>query len=115
MQNEKMYIVLFESAVFISSISQVILKESAKRVYKNRIQEYVNIPVISAYILFLGATLLTTAAYKYISLSMGPILESTGYVWVAVMGRIFLKERVSKKKMLGLILIIGGIAAFNVK
>ena len=115
MKNETMYILLFLTAVFISSISQVVLKKSAGRVYKNRIQEYVNIPVISAYLLFIGATLLTVAAYRYVPLSMGSILESTGYIWIAVMGRIFLGERINRKRLSGLIIIIGGIIVFNLK
>ena len=115
MQNERNYIILFLAAVFISSVSQVMLKKSAKRMYKSRIQEYMNPSVIIAYILFLGSTLLTVTAYKYIPLSMGPILEATGYIWVAAMGAMFLKEKINRKKVLGLLMIVSGTIAFNIK
>lgn len=115
MQDKRNYVILFLAAVFISSVSQVMLKKSAEKTYKSRIQEYMNTSVIIAYILFLGSTLLTVTAYKYIPLSMGPILEATGYIWVAAMGMIFLKERMNRKKILGLLMIVGGIIVFNIK
>ena len=40
---------------FISAISQVILKKAAGKTYENKIREYVNLPVISAYTIFVVA------------------------------------------------------------
>lgn len=115
MQHNNMYIAIFLAAVFISSASQILLKKSAGEAHKNRIREYINVPVVIAYLLFFGTTFLTVEAYKYVPLSMGPILESTGYIWVAVMGSFFLKERLNRKKILGLLLIISGIIVFSTK
>ena len=42
------YIGLFLFSVFISSVSQVILKKSANRTYASKLQEYLNIPVMLA-------------------------------------------------------------------
>jgi drug/metabolite transporter (DMT)-like permease len=44
-----------------------------------------------------------------VDLSLGPILEATGYIWVAVLGKIFLKEKIGAKKATGLLVIILGI------
>ena len=66
--------------VFISGMSQVLLKKSAGRQYSSAIREYLNPFVIVAYALFFGATLLSVYAYKGIPLSMGPILDATGYI-----------------------------------
>lgn len=107
------YIILFLSAVFISSVSQIMLKKSADKTYDNAIKEYLNPWVVIAYGLFFGATLVTVLAYKYVPLSMGPILESTGYFFVTVLGMIFLKEKVGKKKAVGLVVILVGIIIFN--
>ena len=52
-------------------------------------------------------------AYKYVPLSSGPILESTGYIFVAVLGYFVLKERFTKKKVIGMALIIFGILFFS--
>lgn len=115
MWNEKKYVILFLAAVFISSVSQIMLKKSAEKPYKNRMQKYMNVSVITAYILFLVSTLLTVVAYKYVNLSMGPIFEATGYIWVSVMGMVFLGERMNRKKFSGLLMIVGGIIIFNLK
>lgn len=107
------YIILFLSAVFISSVSQIMLKKSANKTYESKLKEYMNPWVIIAYGLFFGATLVTVIAYKYIPLSLGPILESAGYFFVTILGMIFLKEKVGKKKALGLLMILAGIVVFN--
>ena len=68
--------------VFVSAISQVMLKKSAMKQYESKIKEYMNPLVIIAYIMFVGTTFLSIIAYKGIPLSMGPILEATSYIYV---------------------------------
>ena len=68
--------------VFVSAISQVMLKKSAMKQYDSKIKEYMNPLVIIAYIMFVGTTFLSIIAYKGIPLSMGPILEATSYIYV---------------------------------
>lgn len=112
--NEKiLFSLIFIFGVFISSISQIVLKKSAQQEYPNRIREYLNARVILAYIIFFGATLCSIFAYTVIPLSLGPILESAGYIFVAVLSWLFLKERITKKKMLGLSIIIIGIILYS--
>lgn len=114
MQINKGYVVIFLISVFISSVSQIILKKSADIEYESKIKEYLNAKVILAYGLFFGSSLLTVFAYKGVPLSMGPILEATGYIWVSLLGMLILRERITKKKMLGLTVIVVGIALFNI-
>lgn len=107
------YILVFLVSVLISSISQVILKTSANEDHDNRIKEIFNVRVIFAYGLFFTATLLTMLAYRRVSLSMGAVLETTGYVYVAILGRLVLKEKLDKYKICGNVLIILGIIVFS--
>lgn len=107
------YVLVFLFSVFISSLSQIILKTSANQKYDNWIREYLNVKVIVAYTIFFTSSLLTILAYRGVPLSMGPILEASGYIWVAVLGRLVLKEKISKEKMLGLALILIGIIVFS--
>lgn len=107
------YIIIFILSVFISSVSQIILKTSADKQYDSIIQEYINPKVIIAYGMFFLSSLITILAYKGVPLSMGPILEATGYIWVAILGRLVLKEEISKMKMTGVVLIIIGIVVFT--
>lgn len=53
-------------------------------------------------------------ALKYVPLSMSPILESTGYIFVSVMGYFFLKEKFTKRKLAGFALILAGVIIFNI-
>ena len=104
-----LYIVLFLFSVFISSVSQIMLKVSANKEYENSIKEYLNLKVIIAYGIFFLSSILTSIAYRRVPLSMGGILEATGYIWIALLGYIVLKEKISKRKTLGLVVIILGI------
>ncbi|MED9883235.1 MAG: EamA family transporter [Blautia sp.] len=100
-------------SVFISSVSQIILKKAANKTYDSPLKEYLNPMVIGAYGLFFCSVILTMLALRNLPLSMSPILESTGYIFVSVMGYFFLKERFSKRKLMGFALIFAGIFIFN--
>lgn len=112
--NEKvLFSLIFLFGVFVSSVSQILLKKSAQKEYPNKLKEYLNARVIFAYIIFFGATLCSILAYTVIPLSLGPIIESAGYIFVAVLSWLFLKEKISKQKMLGISIIIIGIVIFS--
>lgn len=100
-------------SVFISSVSQIILKKAANKTYDSPLKEYLNPMVIGAYGLFFCSVILTMLALRNLPLSMSLILESTGYIFVSVMGYFFLKERFSKRKLMGFALILAGIFIFN--
>ena len=100
-------------SVFISSVSQVLLKKSAEREHKNALAEDLNLRVIVAYMLFFGATWVTVIALKYVPVSLGTVLESTGYIFVTILGVIFLKEQVSRRKLIGLGIILAGVLLYS--
>lgn len=104
-----LHVFIYVFSVFISSISQIILKKSADKKYDSKLKEYLNPLVIIAYGIFFLATLVTIYAYKGIPLSLGPILETTGYLWVSLLGYFILKEKISRRKILGLAVVIVGI------
>ncbi len=103
------YIIIFISASLISAFSQILLKIAARRKYSSWIYEYLNVRVISAYAIFFIATLITVYCYKVVPLSLGAMLEASGYVFVTVLGRIILKEKVCKQKLAGMALVILGV------
>ena len=108
-----LYSLILLASVFVSAISQVLLKLSANHSYGTPIKEYLNPLVISAYIMFLTSTFMTVYAYKVVPLSFGPVLESTSYLYVTAFGALVFKEKVTKKKLLALALIVGGIGVFS--
>lgn len=74
--------------------------------------EYLNIWVISGYVLMVLSTLLTVVAYKGLDYKNGPIIESLGFVFVMILSRIFFREQLTKKKVIGNVFIFLGIFVF---
>lgn len=107
------YILIYLFSVFISSISQILLKKSARIKYDKRIREYLNVKVITAYSIFVISTILTILALRGVPLKSAPIISSFSYIYILILGRLILKERITKKKLMGNILIIIGIIIFH--
>lgn len=109
-----LYAIVLLVGVFISAISQVMLKKAALKEYDSVLKEYINPLVIFAYILFVGTTFLSILAYRGIPLSMGPILEATSYIYVTFFGVKIFDEKINKKKMFALGMIIAGIVVYSI-
>lgn len=109
-----MYAGVYLLGVFVSAVSQVLLKKAAMKKYDSPVKEYFNPFVITAYALFFGATLMTVFAYKVVPLSMGPILEATSYLYITFFGVVVFKEHIGWEKALALGLIIGGIIVYSI-
>ena len=105
--------VLLLIGVLISAISQVMLKKAAMKKYKSPIFEYLNPLVIVAYMLFFGTTFLSVLAYRGIPLSLGPVLESTSYIYVMFFGTVIFKEKINAKKIIALVCIVTGILVYS--
>lgn len=108
-----LYSLFLLCGVFISAISQVMLKKAALKKYDNVVKEYLNPLVIFAYVLFVGTTFLSILAYRGIPLSMGPILEATSYIYVTIFGVKIFGEKINRQKILALIFIIVGIVIYS--
>ncbi len=124
------YSLICITGTFVASISQILLKKSATKKHKpltisikgkklitidGPLREYINAPVIFAYVIFFGATICTMYAYKVIPLSLGPILQSSGYIFIAILSWIFIKEKMTVQKIIGIATIIIGIAIYSAK
>lgn len=100
-------------SVFISSISQIILKKAAMKHYDSFLKEYMNPLVIIAYAVFVLATFLSVIAYKYIPLSLGSVLEATSYVYVTIYGVVIFNEKISARRLCALGFILIGIIVYS--
>ncbi len=109
------YSCILVTGTLVSSFSQIMLKKSAQKTYSTKLREYLNPLVIIAYGLFFGCTLLSLYALKVVPLSMSPILEASGYIFVAILSFIFFKEKLTKKQVIGMAMIIGGIVVYTLK
>lgn len=106
------YLALYLFSVFLSAVSQVLLKKSALKKHSSAIAEYLNWQVLLGYTLFVGCTMITTLAYRGIPMNVGPALEATGYIYVTIFGVVIFHERINKKKVAALVLILGGIVLY---
>lgn len=107
-----LYAGLLLLGVFLGAVSQVMLKKAALKKYPSKLREYLNPLVITAYVIFVGTTLISVYAYRVVPLSLGPILEATSYIYVTIFGIVIFRESINVRKISGLLLIIAGIAVY---
>lgn len=105
-------LVMFLSVV-VASISQVLLKKSTLKTYDTVVKEYLNPYVVSGYVLLFVSMLLTVYAYSGMDYKNGPIIESMGNVIVLFLGYFVFGERISFRKLAGIVCIIAGIIIFH--
>lgn len=101
------------TAAMIAGLSQILLKHSANHCYSKRIREYINPQVMFAYMMLGLSLLLNNLAYRGLQLKDGLALTSLSYFFVLLFSRLFLKERITFRKVVSNMLIIAGVVAFN--
>lgn len=107
------YILVSIFAVFISAVAQMFLKKSAKQEHKSWIYEYLNVLVISGYGILMVALLLNIyAMHKGVELKTLMAIEALGYLFVPTLSYFVFKEKISKRKILAIALIIVGVVVF---
>lgn len=106
------YSIIYLIGVIISSFAQLLLKKASSINYNNKIKEYLNFKTLFAYFVFFSATIFSVYSYKGIPLSLGPILGTTEYIFITILSIVFLKEKISIKKILGLSLVLVGIFVY---
>ena len=106
------YVLLYLCSTFLSSVSQVLLKKAALREHKSVLAEYTAWRVILGYGLFVGGSLLTMLAYTGVPLTVGPVREATGYIYVTIFGVTIFHEKMNPKKIIALAMILVGILVY---
>lgn len=107
------YLLIWILSVFISSIAQVMLKLEANKPHESRLKEYLNPMVVGAYGIFFISVFLTYTALKHVPLTYSPIVEPLSYIFVPVIGVLLLKEKISKRRLIGMAVMIAGIVIFS--
>ena len=100
--------------VFLAGCSQILLKTSAGKTYDSKLSEYLNAKVVFAYALFFVSAAVGMYVLRHISLSLTSILAASTYVFVPVLSRLILGEKISARQLAGIALIIVGVAVFAV-
>lgn len=106
------YICFLFISVIISAYSQILLKKSAQRKYNNFFQEYFNPYVICGYGIFFVAIFLDMLGLRKVPVSYIPIIESSSYVFIIIFSRIFLGEKINRRKTIAISAILLGIGIY---
>lgn len=106
------YICFLFISVIISAYSQILLKKSAQRKYNNFFQEYFNPYVIGGYGIFFVAIFLDMIGLRKVPVSYIPIIESSSYVFIIIFSRIFLGEKINRRKTIAISAILLGIGIY---
>jgi drug/metabolite transporter (DMT)-like permease len=98
-------------AVFIATASQILLKQQANTTAKKGfIWKFLNPRVIISYGLLFLSLALNQIALIHVKVSVLPCITATSFIWIFLFGAVILRERPSKRKILGVIIILAGIA-----
>ena len=106
------WLLLFVLASTVAAFAQILLKTAAQKKYSSFIREYLNWRVICGYGLMFAGMLLGVIGYRHVEYKNGPVMESVGFIMVLLLSRIFLGEKLTRKKILGNFIILLGIAVF---
>lgn len=108
------FFIIMVASVMIASISQIFLKKSALKEHDSMIKEYLNLEVIVGYGLLVVSTIATIIAFSGMDYKNGPIIESLGYIFIMILSKIFLGEKITKRKLIGNICILLGIFIYYI-
>lgn len=100
-------------ATFFSASSQILLKQSANQTHKNVIFEYLNWRVILSYFIFFSVLLVNTYAYTKVDMKYGAVIDTFTYVFVMLLSALILKEKFTKWKLVGNLIIIVGVVLYT--
>ena len=101
--------VIYLITPLVSAASQLLLKKAADNPRYTGLRFYVNPKVIFAYGLFLGCMVLNVVALQTLDLTVASVLEASGFLYVMVLGALFLGEKITPRKLIGNVLIVTGI------
>ena len=109
----KTFILIMLGGTFFTAVSQILLKQSSNIKYENKIREYLNFRVILSYGMFFLILLLNTWCYTKVDMKFGPVIDTAAYVFVLIFSWRILKEKITRGKIIGNLIIIVGILVYT--
>ena len=109
----KYYFAAFLS-VFLTAISQLLFKLGANCASRRSVFfVYINPYSLSAYTILLAVTLLSVYAYTKLPVKLAVVLLPFTYILVGLFSFLFLKEKITRTRLIGTGIIIMGICIFG--
>lgn len=107
------FMLIMAAGTLLSAFSQVLLKQSANQSHKSWIYEYLNWRVIMAYGIYFIVLFANTYAYTKVDMKYGAVIDTLSYVFVLILSVLILKEKVSRGKIIGNLIIMTGIFIYT--
>lgn len=108
------YIMLSVVSGIMASFSQILLKKSAGKKKDTILGEYLNRYVVTGYAIMAVSMILTVIVYRGIPFKYGAVLESLAYLYIMILSRVFLREKITRKKVIGNLMIAAGVIIFSI-
>jgi drug/metabolite transporter (DMT)-like permease len=108
------HLIILLIGVTIASFSQVLLKKSTEKTYPSRIREYLNPFVICGYGLLFLSLLFSMYSHRGLEYTNVRLIESVGYIIVMFLSYYFFKEKITRRKALGMLVIMAGIYVYYI-
>ena len=109
----RVYLLIMLIGTFFAATSQILLKQSADRTYDRPFGDYLNWRGITSYGVYFGILFLNTWCFTKIDMKYGSVVDSCCYVFVMLLSCLILKEKVTRRKIIGNLLIICGVLAYT--
>lgn len=109
----RLFMMIMFACTFFTAISQVLLKQSAGKTYSHPIFEYLNWRVVLSYGIFFGILLVNTYAYTKVDMKYGAVIDTFSYVFVMLLSYFLLKEKFTKGRVIGNLIIIAGVLIYT--
>lgn len=107
------YYFLVILGIFACSLSQLMLKKSANLSHNSTIAEILNPWVFFSYFIFFGSLLINIwAMSKGLQLKELALLEALSFIFVPLLSFIVLKEQISKRTIVAILIIMVGVVVF---
>jgi len=102
------------AAVVLSCLAQILLKKSSGEKKKHFIFDYLNLKVIASYGIIFICMLLTIYAFTGMYYRYGAVIESLAYLLIMLFSRMFLKEKITRRRVIGNCIIVLGVIIFTI-
>ena len=101
-------------SVVFSSLAQILLKKSSGESKKHWIFDYLNVKVFVAYGIIFICMFMMIYAFTGMYYRYGVIIESLSYLLIMIFSGFFLKEKITRKRIIGNCIIVLGVLIFTI-
>ena len=99
-------------AQILAATAQILLKKSAEKKYPSFIREYLNALVIGGYALLAISMVIVIFCFDGLGYMGVVIMEPIAYILVMFLSRMIFGEKITSYKIIGMLLILGGLVVF---